>query len=264
MGENKLRPNPDADTDDVDTDNVDAGGRADDLVRGRGASGDGRHAAAMTPTPDEAASLERSDDLFESASAMPQSDLSLADAERRRFRPLAWAGFFALVLAAIVLPYWLGRDLAIEHTDEVLAHITAFEPRGIALVSWAVTMFAFVGLGMAVVQTRLWAWRFLFVAGLAAEQFISGLCLLRGNFWYATYVVYGRYAQLANAGDLGVIAAGAGVAVFALLFVSILVLVRKDSPLNVLTRSWVAFTLFFAVELACLLVVLFGGLLTTV
>ncbi|NMN01294.1 teichoic acid transporter [Bifidobacterium sp. DSM 109958] len=224
----------------------------------------GSDANSVAESASVAESVERSDELFESAANLPQSDLSLADVEKRRFRPLAWIGFFALVLAAVVLPYWLGRDLAIGHTGEVLARITAFEPRGIALVSWAVTLVALVGLGMSVVQTRTWVWRFVFVAGLAAEQFISGLCLLRSNFWYVTYVVYGRYAQLANAGNLGIIAAGAGVAVFAVLFVSILVLIRKDSPLNVLTRSWAAFTLFFAVELVALLVVLFGGLLTTV
>lgn len=212
----------------------------------------------------EVESMKRSDELFESAAKLPQSDLSLADVEKRRFRPLSWAGFFLLALAAVILPYWLGRDLAINHTGLVLEHLMAFEPRGIALMSWAVTMFAFVGLGMAVVQNKRWVWRFVFVAGLAAEQFVSGLFLLRSDFWYSTYVVYGQYAQLANAGDLGVIAAAAGVAVFALLFVSILVLIRKDSPLNVLTRSWAAFTMFFAVEVIALLVVMFGGLLTTV
>lgn len=220
-----------------------------------------RHGIGRSPvTPAE----ERSDELFESAARQPQSDLSLADVERRRFRPLAWIGFFALVLAAIVVPYGVGRSLAINNTGWVMAHLAMFEPRGIALASWAVTLFAFTGLGMAVVQSRRWVWRFVFVIALAAEQFMAGLCLLRSNFWYVTYVVYGRNAQLANAGNLGIIAAAAGVAAFAVLFVAILVLIRKDSPLNVLTRSWAAFTLFFALEMVALAVVLFGGLLTTV
>ncbi|KAB8294576.1 hypothetical protein [Bifidobacterium avesanii] len=219
---------------------------------------DGRERGPVTP--DE----ERSDELFEAAAKQPQSDLSLADVERRRFHPLAWIGFFALVLAAVVAPYGVGRDLAMNHTGWVMAHMDMFEPRGIALASWAVTLFAFTGLGMAVVQTKRWVWRFVFVIALAAEQFLAGVCLLRSNFWYATYVVYGRNAQLANAGDLGIIAAGAGVAAFALLFVAILVLIRKDSPLNVLTRSWAAFSLFFVVEMIALAIVLFGGLLTTV
>jgi len=34
--------------------------------------------------------------------------------------------------------------------------------------------------------------------------------------------------------------------------------------LNVLTRSWASFILFFAIEAIALLVVLFGGLLTAV
>ncbi|WP_291527015.1 hypothetical protein [Bifidobacterium sp. UBA744] len=207
---------------------------------------------------------ERSDELFEAATEMPQSDLSLADDEKRRFRPFAWIGFFALVLAAIVAPYWLGRDFAMNHTGQVLGVLTRFEPRGIALVGWAVTLVACTGLGMAVVQTRQWSWRFVFVVGLAAEQFLSGVFLLRGNFWYVTYVVYGRYAQLANAGNLGIVAAGLGVAVFALAFVAILVLIKKDSPLNVLTRSWAAFSMFFLIELMALAIVLFGGVITVV
>ncbi|WP_420868242.1 hypothetical protein [Bifidobacterium vespertilionis] len=235
------------------------------------AGGDASLAQVPAQVPAEAsanaaaeAAEERSDELFEAAAEQPQSDLSLADVERRRFRPVAWAGFFVLVLAAIVLPYWAGRDLAMNHTALVMEYMGRVEPRGVALVAWTVTMFAFTGLGMAVVQTRTWLWRFVFVVGLAAEQFIAGVCLLRSNFWYATYVVYGKNAQAANAGDLGVIAAALGVAVFAVLFVAILVLIHKDSPLNVLTHSWAAFSLFFAVELAALLIVLFGGLLTTV
>ena len=80
--------------------------------------------------------------------------------------------------------------------------------------------------------------RIVFVVGLAAEQFIAGLSLLKLNFWYSTYVVYGDSAQLPNAANLGIIAAGVGVAVYAVVWVGLLILIKKDSPLNVLTRSW--------------------------
>ena len=95
----------------------------------------------------------------------------------------------------------------------------------------------------------------MFVVGLAAEQFIAGLSLLKLNFWYSTYVVYGDSARLPNAANLGIIAAGVGVAVYAVVWVGLLI---------VLTRSWASFILFFAIETAALLIVLFGGLLTAV
>ena len=40
--------------------------------------------------------------------------------------------------------------------------------------------------------------------------------------------------------------------------------IKKESKLNVLTRSWASFILFFVIELVALGVVLFGGLLTAV
>ena len=157
--------------------------------------------------------------------SIPVTDLSLADIERRQSHPVPWAVFIVAVLAAIIAPYWLGRSLA---------------------------------------ESRNWLCRIVFVVGLAAEQFIAGLSLLKLNFWYSTYVVYGDSAQLPNAANLGIIAAGVGVAVYAVVWVGLLILIKKDSPLNVLTRSWASFILFFAIETAALLIVLFGGLLTAV
>ena len=56
---------------------------------------------------------------------------------------------------------------------------------------------------------------------------MRGLCLLRFDFWYATYVVYGDDAAVPNAANLGIIAAGVAVAVYAVLFVGLLVMIRK-------------------------------------
>ncbi len=196
--------------------------------------------------------------------SIPATDLSLADIERSRSRPLQWVAYVAVVLIAIIAPYWLGRALAADHTEWVINHLTMFEPRGVALVSWAVTVVAFAGLGVAIIEARSWIWRIVFVIGLAAEQFIGGLCLLRLDFWYSTYVVYGDSSAQANAANLGIIAAGVAVAVYAVVFVGLLVLIPKESPLNVLTRSWVSFLMFFVIEVIALCVVLFGGLLTVV
>ncbi|WP_236036829.1 hypothetical protein [Bifidobacterium simiiventris] len=196
--------------------------------------------------------------------SIPESDLSLADIERRRSHPAQWAVYVVAVMAAIIAPYGLGRMLAARHTDWLVAHMSAFDPRGLAFLSWTVTLVALTGLGMAIVESRTWLWRIVFVIGLAAEQFVAGLSLLKINFWYSTYVVYGEAAPLANATNLGIIAAGFGMAAYAVVWVGLLIAIRKESPLNVLTRSWASFILFFVIEAASLLVVMFGGLLTAV
>lgn len=196
--------------------------------------------------------------------SIPVSDLSLADIERRRSHPAQWAVYVVAVMAAIIAPYWLGRTLAVQRTDWLIAHMSTFDPRGLAFLSWTVTLIALTGLGMAIVESRTWLWRIVFVIGLAAEQFVAGLSLLKINFWYSTYVVYGNAAPLANATNLGIIAAGFGLAAYAVVWVGLLIAIRKESPLNVLTRSWASFILFFAIQTVALLVVMFGGLLTAV
>ena len=119
------------------------------------------------------------------------------------------------------------------------------------------TLIAVSGLGLLVVDAHRRLWGAVFVIGLAAEQLIAGLRILKIDFWYATYVVYGESSALANAANLGIISVGIGVAVFA-------VTIKKESPLNVLTRSWASFIFFFVIETIALLVVMFGGLLTLV
>lgn len=77
-------------------------------------------------------------------------------------------------------------------------------PQGIALVGWVAVVITYVGLAMAVVVSPSWPWLIVFVLGLACEQFIAGLSMLNLNFWYSTYVVYGKQAGLANAANLGI------------------------------------------------------------
>lgn len=193
--------------------------------------------------------------------SIPETELSLADIERRRSRPVRWALFLAATLVAIIAPYWAGRVLAVRHTARVAAVLDRFTPQGGAFIGWIVTMVTIAFLFLAVVDSKRWIWRALLVLALAGEQFVAGISLLKFDFWYSTYVVYGDSAAVANAANLGVIAAGFGVAAFAVIWVGLLVVIRKESPLNVLTRSWASFILFFVIEAASLLVVLFGGLL---
>ena len=139
--------------------------------------------------------------------SIPETDLSLADIERRRSHPLRWALIILAVLCAIIAPYWFGRSLAVNNTDSIVAVLGGVSPQGIALVGWVAVVITYV---------------------------------------------------------LGIMGAAIGIAVYALVFVGLLVIIRKTSPLNVLTKSWASFILYFVIETIALLVVLFGGLLTTV
>ena len=140
------------------------------------------------------------------------SDLSLADIERRKSHPVRWILFMALVLLAMIAPYWWGRDIAVRDASWMVANLNFLDPKGVALISWTVTIVALTGLGLMVADAKKWLWGTIFVIGLAAEQFVAGMCLLSFNFWNATYVMYGEAAGLANAANLGIIAAGFGVA----------------------------------------------------
>ena len=192
------------------------------------------------------------------------SDLSLADIERRRSHPLRWVVFIAVALIAVIVPYWCGRAIAVKDASWLVANLGFLDPKGVALISWTVTIMALAGLGLMVADTKKWLWGTVFVIGFALEQLIAGISLLSFNFWNATYVMYGSSSGLANAANLGIIAAGFGVAVYAVLWVGLLVCIKKESRLNVLTRSWASFLLFFAIELVALGVVFFGGLLTAI
>ncbi|WP_300766429.1 hypothetical protein [uncultured Bifidobacterium sp.] len=189
------------------------------------------------------------------------SDLSLAEMGRRRAHPAHWIVYGVGVLLAIILPYWLGRLLAARRTDWLVSHMPSITVEGVALVSWLVTVIMFAGLGLAIVESSRWLWRIVFVLGLAAEQFIAGLGLLKFDFWHSAYVIYGSRAQYANAADIGIMAAGFAMAFYAVLFVGLLVVIPKRSKLNVLTRSWMSFILFFVIEVLAYLIVVLSGLL---
>ena len=170
--------------------------------------------------------------------------------------------YFAILLVAVVVPYWAGRTLAVQHTAWVVKNFSGLSAQGVVFIAWVTTVATATALAMALIESSRWLWRFLFVVFLTIEQFISGLCLLRLSFWYSTYVVYGPASGLANAANLGIISAGFGVAVYAILFVGLLVMVPKKSRLNVLTRSWASLIMFYAIEVLAILVVIFGGFMT--
>ena len=196
------------------------------------------------------------------SSDLPETELSIADFSRKHANPKRWWIYLGILLLAIVLPYWAGRTLAVQYTSWVVSHCAGLSAQGVVFISWVITVAAFTSLAMALIESSSWVWRFIFVVFLAFEQLIAGLCMLSMSFWYSTYVVYGPASGLANAANLGIISAGFAVAVFAVLFVGLLVVIPKKSRLNVLTRSWASFIMFYAVEVLAILVVLFGGFMT--
>ena len=68
------------------------------------------------------------------------SDLSLADIERRKSHPVRWILFMALVLLAMIAPYWWGRDIAVRDASWMVANLNFLDPKGVALISWTVTI----------------------------------------------------------------------------------------------------------------------------
>lgn len=192
------------------------------------------------------------------------ADLSMAERQKRGSRPLVWSIYIAIVLVATVVPYGIGRLVGLRHTDTLLDVLQRFDPRGIALLSWMSVVVALMALGLAIAHPRRRRWRFVAIAAFAVEQFIGGFALLKTNFWYSTYVIYRDRSYLANAANLGILAGAVGFVVYAVLFVAILVLIRKDSPFNALTKGVWVIAVFLLVEVLALLVVLFGGMITLV
>lgn len=185
-------------------------------------------------------------------------ELSLAEQERRSSHTWRIVVYVIALIAALSAPYGLGRYLAMNRTETILDTITRVTPQGMALLGWSVTVIALLILAMAVLESHNILWRILFLVALAGEQFLAGMALLRLNFWTATYVIYGKASLGMNALNIGIIAAGAALAVFAVLYVGMLVIIKKDSKINILTRSWSAMTLFFVIEVLALLVAMFG------
>ena len=189
-----------------------------------------------------------------------EAKLSYADIQRRKSRPRFWLLFLLSLLVVLIAPYGVGRWLAFNRTGRLITMLSSIDPRGIALLSWSVTVFCFVSLLMAFLDSMRVKWTAAFLFFLACVQFISGFCLLKARFWFSTYVVYGSAAGVANAANVGILAAAVGLAVFAVLYVVILVVVKKSSPLNVLTEDWAALIMFWAVEIIALVVCVFSVL----
>ena len=225
---------------------------------------------AAVSTQDDAANLNDTEmaalevrDAIESLQT-PHNAVSLADQKRQVFRPGSWVVSIVLALVAMIVPYWMGRDLAINHTQFLINVLSRVDPRGLALISWISVVLIFASLGLAVAGWHRKPSLVMAFFAFAFEQFLGGFSLLKGDFWYSTYVVFHDQAIYANAVNLGIISAVAGFVGFAIVFVAILIFIKRTSRLNVLTRAGSALSCYLIIELAALMIVLFGGIITIV
>ena len=190
--------------------------------------------------------------------------LSLAEERHRRMRP--WrivCGIIAVLLAAIV-PYWVGRRIAIWHTGQVMFVLRCMDPLGWALAAWTVVTVLFAVLELTLVVRRRGFLLALALALFALIQLVSGVSLLKSDFWYGTFAVYGKGSLYVNAVNLGMIASASGLFVFSIVFVTLLVFVRNGSKVKMLLRGWSAFAFFLICELAAICIVLFCGVIQLV
>lgn len=186
---------------------------------------------------------------------------SLAEAKKRHAHPVRWIIAIALILVAMIVPYWIGRNIAFYNTDQLVGVLRAIDPRGLAVISWLATVATGVGVGLLVAFKRSVGWKIFTLLAFSAVQFLSGFALLKADFWYSTFVVFQEDAIYPNAINLGIIAAAIGFCAFAVAYVAILIIIKKDSKLNVLTQGSSALALFLFIELVALGIVIFGGLI---
>lgn len=206
-------------------------------------------------------SAPEQDELVESAE---KSNLSVADVQKRQSHPVRIGVFVILTILALTLPYGLGRHLALEKTSSLIRLVSAYDPSSGALLSWAITTLTFMATGMLLADSKRTLWGIITLLAFSLQQFLCGIGLVKTGFWHATAVVYGRAAGYANALNIGVFASGVGLALFLIIYLILLLAVKKTSSLNILTRSWMALLFLFLVEVLVLLICYLGGIVSMV
>ena len=118
-----------------------------------------RSEPAATPTTPSSAGVMAQNIVSKHPEAtIPESDISLADIERKQSNPVKWTVSIVLVLAALIAPVLGGRSFAVHSTARVIEQLGHFTSYGIALVSWGWTTMIFVSLIMMIVDNRRMAW----------------------------------------------------------------------------------------------------------
>lgn len=188
--------------------------------------------------------------------------ISIADAQKKHRRSL-WNYVFVsiVVLLLVTVPYGVGRHQAIYNTSQVIYVLSNFAPRGWALLSWSVMVIVITSFSLAVIESAWWTWGTVSAVFFAIQQYLSGIALFRPNYWWGTKVIFGSSDVYANGINAGIQCAVWALGVFAVTYFIALIFIPKKSKLNVLTRSWVAFIVFFIVEIGGLMIAFFGGLI---
>ena len=185
--------------------------------------------------------------------------ISLPEKANTKHTKLKVISTIVLLLVVTIIPYWIGRKMAIMHTSDLVVFFRQISPMGWALAGWLIVTAIFICLGGALVfKKKVW-WLLTALILYCAVQFLSGSSLLKSNFWYATYVVYKRYSLFPNALNVGMITAVLGMFIFAVVFMVLLIFAKKNSRFSLLLKGWSACAFFLVCELILIcLVVLFG------
>lgn len=190
-----------------------------------------------------------------------QGGISIADVQRRRTHPVRTTIILLVALAVITIPFGVGRHFAFVHTKEVISFMTPITPSALVVLTWSITILCMLSLVQAVIESSWRLWGSIFLTFLALEQFISGVTLLGPQYWYGTAIVFGKDSVYPNACNAGILSAALCLGIFAAVYVLSLVLIKKDSKLNILTRSWSALFIFFIVEVIGLCGVIWGHII---
>lgn len=190
---------------------------------------------------------------------------SLASARKRQRHPVRLGAWIVFFLLAALIPYALGRWIAVSHTSDLLAVFVHFTPRGLALLGWMNVTALWITLVVAIISHKhRWMGIVLTLILFIIEQFVAGLTLLKWNFWNSTFVVFHQQALYPNAMNLGILASVVAALVFCIVYVILLVFIRPGSSADFLTHLPAAISEYLLFELAAILIVLLGGLLTMI
>ena len=176
----------------------------------------------------------------ESGQNISPDPISLPEKANPRHTKLKVTATIILLLVVTIVPYWIGRKMAIMRTSDLVAFFRQIAPMGWALAGWLIVTAIFICLGGALVfKKKLW-WLLSALVLYCAVQFLSGSSLLKSNFWYATYVVYKRYSLFPNALNVGIITAVLGMFIFAVVFMVLLIFAKRNSRFSLLLKGWSA------------------------
>lgn len=188
--------------------------------------------------------------------------ISIADAQRsKKSNPWKYVVVALLVLLVVTLPYGVGRYSAVYKTTRTIWFLTQVQPIGWAIISWIMMVVTMLALALATIESAWRTWGVVAYITFACEQYLSGIAMFRPDYWWGTKVIFGSQSPYANGINAGILCSAWALGVFIVIYVIALLFIRKESRLNIFTRSWAAFAGFFIIELCGLIVAMFGGLI---